>query len=470
MIITRNIINPDIDFYDYGIDLIPKIYSYNDLSKRIDFFKNFLMDLNCKKGESVLIGYHPCLDQIALFFAVCELGLNFIVNDYKILDGDLEFIDTKTKILLPFDYFFDYSNMNEFKRIYLANISRRYISYKEIESYDNYDENNFIFSGDKDILMKCTSSGTTGTPKKVEHTHEFLYNISNRNSKFFDETVGLSYNFNHGSSLATYFIPSLMSKKVKKFINFPDHLLRNNLSKTYYDKSIENILNTIDHIMIPYSDQLIDMLELYETEGLRYYTLSGISEKMYKLRNRCKDIVSIFGCNETSGPVFINKVSYESFKPDVYYKIDDYYDIETFDPLVINLKEYNTSINTKDIFEKDVNSGFKFRGRKDLLKINGKPITKEYDKLTNSVYIYDFVYDFIYNEIYLCIWDKIEDKFLLDLIFKNFNMKLGKLSDGAHKISKIATLEKSKFISGVKLDQELLRCYFREKVKEYDQV
>lgn len=479
MIITRSIVNKDILFHDYQLDIFQSIdqsymkenYSYSSITTRIDFYKNFLMDLGCKPGETVLIGYEPGFDQISLFFAVCELGLSFIVNDYKLFEkfDDFDFIDTKTEMLLPINYFFDDERLIDPKRDFLGKISNRHIKYKDLAKCNNYKKNNSIMAKADSVLMKCTSSGTTGTPKLVEHTHEFLYNISKRNSKFFDNHVAMMYNLNHGSSLATYFIPALMSSNVKEFSNVTDGMLR---LAGWKDDNLRKILNSIlqksNHLMIPYSDQLYYMLQNYDLKNTIYYTLSTISQKIYNLKMSCKDIISIFGCNETSGPLLINKASYDNFKPDVYYKLDNYYDFVSTNPLIVNLVEYNKDINTKDEFVILDDGGFKFNGRSDLIRINGYPVQME--KYQNIIDLDGIlVYDTVYNEIYLAIWDtETLDEF--DNVYRLYNKQLAKLSEDKHNISKVKVLYKRNFYTGVKLDQELIRSYFRKKVKNYDKI
>lgn len=457
MIITRDVMNKNITFADYGKGDIPKYYYYNDVCKRIDLFKNYLISIGCKKGESVLIGYAPGIDQLGLFFAVCELGLNFIVNDYKTIDDKrFDFIDTKTKILSPINYFFDYGNFFEYKRNYFKKISDNYIEWKTIDKFNDDRPNNTIWAESDDILMKCTSSGTTGTPKKVTHTHEFLYNISKRNAVFFDGNVSLVYNFNHGSSLATYFIPALMSDNVKQFSNIFAEVLN--------DKIItENIFSDVDHLMIPYGNQLEEIIIDYEFPNLTYYTLSSISNEWNSYLGRFKDIISIFGCNETSGPIFINRISYDNFETSVYHEIDNYYTIKSFNPLIVYLKEYDIDINTKDIFIQKEN-GYEFKGRNDLLRINGVEISKNYEKLLHNS---DFIYDTVYNKIYLAIWDIGVDRTSDIKQIDRINKYLYNASNGSHSISKFDFLDRNDFVTGVKLDHEFLRSYFREKVKDY---
>lgn len=461
MIITRDVINKNINYYDYGSN---EYYSYKQLSVRIDFFKNLLLDFGCKKGETVLIGYGAGIDQTALLFAICELGMVIIINDYKIIDDDLGFIDPKSKMLMPINYFFGYDTDEDIKVKYFKKICDTYITSNEVEKYNNYSKNSLVLSNPDDVILKCTSSGTTGTPKKVEHTHRFLYNISKRNASFFSGKVASIWNLNHGSSVATYFLPNLMSKDVKEVISANPPVLKE-------PELCYSIFGDTNHMMIPYTRDLILNIALYKMPNLTYYTLSSIPYEIKSaLQNsRCKDVISFFGCNETSGPIFINKVSYINFDTDVYHSFDNYYKIENLNPLTVKLSEYNININTNDNFEKLTQTSFKFKGRSDLLRINGRPISDKYN-LLDLEFEYSLVYDILRNKIYLAIWRQnqiITDEMEIKNFVDDLNDILIKKSYGDHYISKFDILNKADFIAGVKLDQEFLRSYFREKVKEY---
>lgn len=473
MLITRDIINKDIVFYDYDHKFNKTQYDYVKLSAKIDFFKNFLMYKNCKKGESILIGFAASIEQIALFFAAAELGLSVIVADYKILDNEeyIGFLDTKTKILMPITYFIGFNDSGTDdeavrKHLFYSDVCDNVFTYKDLQNYHNYDNNDIIIADKNDILLKCTSSGTTGTPKKVEHSHEFLYNISKRNSTFFDGHVALLFNLNHGSSLATYFLPSLMSPNVKEFTN-------GSSQQNYKGENNVNIwtkvLNKCNHLMIPYTEILEQFLLGFNFPEMTYYTLSPIQKNMTtdKMKSRYKDIMSFFGCNETSGPIFINKASYDDFQVNVYRKIDDYYNIESIDPLIVNLKEYRISINTQDAFEKKDLTGFTFFGRRNLMRVNGLEVFKKYEEFVN--FDADLIYDSVYNEIYLAAWVRLgkkefEEEELIKKI-SEINKKMHSMSGGSHKITKFKFLKRYHFTLGVKIDHEFLRSYFREKVE-----
>lgn len=469
MIITRDVINESINFRDYDkFGYLRRLYDVKALNTKIDQYKNYLVDQGAKPGESVVIGFYPGLDQLAVFFAVCELGMSFTVNDYRVyeVNDDVDFIDTKTKMLMPISYFFDIGNVSEKKRDFFKRICDKCITDEDVYGYRD-EPNDLILANPTDVLMRCTSSGTTGTPKLVEHTHEFLYNVSKRNSILYDNTVSLAYNFNHGSSLATYFIPALMSKDVTQFTNFSPEAMDK-------EEQMNWILDESNHLMLPYTLEIDQAIKKYNAPNLTYYTLGTIDKRWRDapLRERFKDVVSIFGCNETSGPLFINRASYKDFETNVYHVMDDYYEFESISPLVVKLKEYGTILNTKDNFEKVSDTGYRFNGRTDLIRINGTPVHKSYNDINKWIGIRaSLVYDTVYNEIYLCLWyDGDEDKYSerdVREIFVHYNNKMKEASGGKHFVSKVKITKMEHFIAGVKQDNELLRSYFREKVDYY---
>jgi acyl-CoA synthetase (AMP-forming)/AMP-acid ligase II len=107
------------------------------------------------------------------------------------------------------------------------------------ETFD-YTPNQTVNAKPDSILLKCTSSGTTGTPKTVYHTHEFIFAVAMRNATMFDGMIGQAFNLSHGSSLATFFLPTLFSENVTDYINF-------------YFPDTENLLKeySLDHLMLP---------------------------------------------------------------------------------------------------------------------------------------------------------------------------------------------------------------------------
>ena len=454
MIVTRELINKSITFRDsLNIDCP---YTFMDLSKDIDAYKNLLQHkYNAVEGQSVLIGEQSGRKQLALVFACLELGLTITIVDYGRKDNfQTDYFDPKTTLLLPI-HFFIVSTVDITDKFAFFNDACNTTIILTDETLD-YTPNQTVNAKPSTMLLKCTSSGTTGTPKIVHHTHEFIFALVMRNAKMFDGVIGQAFNLSHGSSLATFFLPTLFSTDVSDYINF-----------TLDDTDLVIEKHKLDHLMLPYPDMLEVFVEQYKKSahaGINLYSLTYIRDewKEYTQEGKIKDIISFFGSNETSGPTLINKVSYDDFNRQRYHRVDDFYELEIRNTeLIVTLPTYTNKIETKDEF---VSNGetFLHLGRNDMHRINGKFFRDtSYQRLVKDKLNSDLVFDFVNNRIYLAVWetdDNLEQK--IDEIQEVLNNR----SDGAHHISKYKVLSYEDFLSGIKLDQELLREYFRRYV------
>ena len=458
-VLTREIINKNITYKDVFNN---SEYSFDELSKEIDFFKNLFQKYGVdeKTSKSIVIGFPPGIQQTACIFACFELSIVVCIIDYGRPDKftQYQYMDPKTELLLPIDFFIVFDELDTDKFNYFKSVCNTTIVVNQLSKKD-YSNNKTVYSTGKTVLMRCTSSGTTGTPKIVEHTHEFMYHLSFRNSKFYDETVAVSHNLNHGSSFATFFIPIMCSMSVIKIVNF--------INQDINDQRNKDHLPEIDHIMIPYSYQVLDFLKI-SSPITTVYTLSSIP--LYFLEfyqnNKIKDIVSFFGCNETSGPTLINRISSPEFDSSRYFSIDEFYFIFLKgNKLQVKLPYYkNKIIDTKDVFRRENKNSFTFLGRTDLIKINGLAVSKlDYEHFVGQENINNsnVVFDVAENKIYLAIWQNCDD---IDKKIKKINKKLKKYSGDLHCIEKYTVLDKSEFMTGIKIDNELIRHYFRKYV------
>jgi len=470
MIITRHLINSNIQYSDCEQNRSLKSYNFSLLSTRIDAYKNLLQNqLFCKRGERILIGCQPGLAQTALIFAASELGLVITVVDFNRIDNwkTKDYIDPKTKLLSPINYLFTDTRIASDKLKILQIVSKIVIytsnNYDSAELYINHNKkiipldftkNDEIFCEPDSTYLICTSSGTTGTPKIISHSHKFIFHLIKRNQFFYSGKVGVSTNLQHGSSFATYFLPIITCNKVTEIYNYKLLELR------------QGNYTNIEHLMLPYP-HLIEQF-LYREKGhpnITVYTLSYIQEQWKKeLNKNVKNIISFFGSNETSGPVFINELADDNFQETKYKKIDDFYDIKFGQKgeLSVTLPHYDScTISTNDCFIK-IDEQYIHTGRNDLIRINGVAIDLEsYNKVCKQNLDATLVYDSVKQQIYLAIWkntDNFQDK------IDNVNNYLQESSQYSHLINKYSVLNYEEFLSGIKLDHELLREYFRKNV------
>lgn len=459
-IITRDFINKNIKYIDYEKKFE---YDFDTLSCEIDAFKNLLQQhgVDANTPKSAVITFKPGLQQAACIFACFELAVQICLIDYDRGDNfkEKDYIDSKTKRLMPIDYCISEDNADSGKRAYFSKVCNKLISYQDSEL--DYTPNADIFCNPDTLIMRCTSSGTTGTPKLIKHTHKFMYYLAKRNSKFYYGNCALVYNLNHGSSFATYFLPIIHNASTSSIYNISGsgkEFCRSKIIK------LNKFLKNIDHIMLSYSRDINNII-FKSTPTVTIYTLSSISNNWKPCKDRTvKDIVSFFGSNETSGPTLINKLSFADFQSNRYRTVDNFYNIEIKkDTLHVKLPFYDDlEIDTKDLFVLDHSSdSYTFKGRDDLIKINGSPVKqKAYTQIVKRIKIIDseIIYDVQENQIYLAVWKEIKN---LEYKVKILSARIEKLSLNTHSIDKYAVLNKEDFLTGVKVDNELIRDYFR---------
>ena len=463
-VITREFINKDIEFTDVNVHSANISINYVQMSQRIDWYKNLIQLHGGSHGHNIVIGTPPTVDQTACVFACLELGISISVVDYGRKDNfeQYKFTDPKTELLMPIDFFIVNETDDTDKYDFF---SKTCVTTIIISEFDNSDvalnkRNSEVFATKDTVAIKCTSSGTTNKPKVIFHTHEFLYQVVSRNSNIFDQVVGLAANLNHGSSVATYYLPAIHSTKVTQLVHFGS-------SSADLANALE--IDTVNHLMIPYRS-LLEQVSKSKYPNTTFYTLSSISKEMKKRYNELhfRDIISIFGCNETSGPTLTNRISYDNFAEDIYYQVDDFYKIRIIEgKLYVSLPVYGTTINTQDMFIKE-GEKYIFAGRNDLQRINGTDVNlTEYKRIASETGNCDLIIDSARSAIYLAVWDNSTK---VDKLVKRINKQFKTASNRDHYINKVKVLDKQEFLSGVKIDYELLRHYFRTHVREISQI
>lgn len=474
--ITRDFISNNFVFTDIRSG---KDYSKADIISRIDLWKYILKyKYKATRQESILIGMQKLgIDYFAIIIAAAELALKIVVVDYNRTDKfkDLEYNDPKTKLLSPIDIFLHDLSPEVLESNHGAIAKYKFFTKHSRRTYCTLDINNFAVDGDlynilqserplpTDILFRVTSSGTTDVPKVIEHTHEFIFAISTRNAVMYKGTAVHVNNLNHGASASVTLLPLLTSDNVSQ------HL--------FYDCADFEIIPDLVNALTPFKDKigymsfpypfLIDkFIEVSRERKITWpkldlITLSYILDNAkYAVRDGIfNSITSIFGSNETLGPVFINKATREQWKinSNFFLQNDDFYKISLSDEgkITVTVPIYNKSVTTNDYFERS-DEYFIHHGRSDMFRINGEAINlstiNDLNKQNTNVYI---VVDTLNHCLYLACWEELNTEEIQTIkgqIENNFNQV---------KVTKVLHLEKSNFYYGIKIDNELLREHFR---------
>lgn len=479
MIVDRNIISENFRYmtnefnHRYGFDE-ERITNRDGLFKRIDYWKYVLYkECNMRKGMKIALGITQIgIDYFAVVFAGMELGLRFVVLDFSISADRIGVNDFKTDAFGKIDLF-----LHHFPD---GDENLEYYSKKSNNIVHMYDVNDFIIEDVEllrniskrrpeptDELMLCTSSGTTGTPKRVVHTHEFMYELVQRNKTQFSGSVMHIRNLHHGSSMAVFFLPTLASDAVTCHFGLGYNIVDEGMikiAKTADQYKIENI-------SFPYTYD-IDLFfrqckeNNFRLENFKAYTLSYIRPEWqdYFETLGIAKVESIFGCNETSGPLFVSRLYANTpFDPKQFVPLDNFYNFELDEKnmLTVYMPVYNTEIPMNDLFE--IKEGYWYhKGRHDITRINDTEINLgEIMSLPEKYGINGLcINDTVFNKIYLAMWNQIPDK-VAEIKVDVINKQLARAYNHRVQIDKFAVLTKTDFMRGIKLDHELVREWFR---------
>lgn len=429
-IISRDWIKDDSIFFDHNSSVTKP-----DLCLHINFWKKFLLDngafYQCKVGLATKVNE---IYYLALTFACLELGLNLVIlaKPYK-LDNDISINPYFPLDLLLIDIVLD---DKEFYDYYLNN-SNKVITNLDKIIPDLTIKDIGIFAKPDDICLSCLSSGTTNNPKKIEHSHKFFYDLCSLNYKsleFQDNDVVLHlYTFQHGSSMSIHFLPSLHKCKTHYFYD----QLHNITEEKWNQFSIFCREKNITRLQSPYNAFTEKILKsIHQSSGcpeLTISVLSFINPNWLDIvkQDKLKKIVSIFGCSETAGPLFLPFIDKDTVNLNstcLGKAIEEYYKISLDNNVLqVYIPTYNKTICTEDILEYH-DGQYYFIGKNKIQRINDIEINlkdlrniliKSTDHKFNEIII---IVDEIYNKLYIATEDKklCEYKDKMDYEVKRF--------------------------------------------------
>jgi acyl-CoA synthetase (AMP-forming)/AMP-acid ligase II len=477
-IITRDIVNKQLHVTGLTVDddnnVLTNVSTYSDVMIRVNIAKNYLLkQRNCRPGQKVILANFFWPDYLSWYFACAELGIIFVVSDYPKSEAGL----TRLAIYGDIDYIiYDHHYPKGF-----AKLTDKLIDSNKVFREFTDDSESPVLVTEDSIFMLSTSSGTTGTPKLITHTHSFFASLLERNAELYklknDQKCFHSKGLHHGSVTGVYFLP--MIKYCANHYHAPfKFLLNQNGSGDYHVDTKELVKAWVELIQIEKIDMCLmfyDQIECLNEfldinkkhDNLIIYVLSKVKPNVVNnlVGKFGYTIKSIFGCTETSGPLFLPTITPTNYVSFDYSNcgtiLDNFYTFRLTDNNLLEVEmPDSTRIVTGDKFAVD-NGEYIFCGRENLYRIKGQTLyidllNSTVEEITNlkKEVDFDIVIDQEYQQIY------IRSNF--DLNLEHVNRQIGiLLGTSNYQISKKIVKDRSEFFSGIKFDPESIRLYCR---------
>lgn len=473
--ITRNIINKNFELQVLQEDRSLFKYNRDSLIRAIDGAKTYLIkEKKVRPGQKIVLICNAWPFYFIWFIAAAELGLSFVVSDYPRLSNSFS-VQKKLSLYGSIDYVIGYPNQDIWN-YFIDNESQK-IDFTDYFQYSDECKNEFWASEDS-VLIYSTSSGSTGTPKVVEHTHKFFYDLAYRNIGLYnlkdDDKCLHSRGLHHGSVTGVFFLPTIISCKFHYYAEIHnEHIVPASVwTNLIQDEKITRLFLIADSL-VSFAENLD--FKKRRHENLDIYVLSSIYDHVIDkiVRENNYSIYSIFGCTETSGPLFLPSITPENV--DMFNHknmgpvLDDFYHIEINEQNLLNVRMPNgSSVCTGDQFLL-IGKNYYFEGRTNLYRIGETTIY--FDLLVEAIEnflhkthqdFFDVVVDKEAKKIWIRVDEKINITDLNNFLQNNINISTSQFIE-TYMIHGQLVGQRNEFITGIKFDPEEIRIRCRNK-------
>lgn len=194
-------------------------FTYSELNTRTNKFANGLTQLGVKAGDRIGILLMNCSEFVESFFATAKIGATLVPLNWRLTPDELEFIlkDSGTTTLIFGPEFSEQvaeikargSKTDLIRYIQLGGTTAEFAEDFETLTAAQTTGEPEINGSDDDLLFIMYTSGTTGLPKGVMHSHRTVFaaitNMSATNETAANERTLLSLPMFHVGALAPAF-------------------------------------------------------------------------------------------------------------------------------------------------------------------------------------------------------------------------------------------------------------------------
>ena len=439
-IITRDWIRDDIILHadiNKQADVLINTYTKQDFCEFINYWKLKLLSHGAKRGDKIGTCIIPSdIHSTAIKFAAFELGMSVVVLHRP--NNEKECLAPKSNCHLPLDFLIFFTSYLASPVLSTAmkhyrNNSKVVLSYGPIEwetqrKKFRTTEESPILAQPGDIALLCNSSGTTGNPKLIAHSHEYLYDLSSSNGGELgyqpdDHYLHLS-SLNHGATLALV-LPSYKICKNHYFYNSISGKGRSPGDQQYdeYERFVNDcVKHGITRIFCTHGGVLDEIINHMANRDIKLpdtsvMILSFISPEWCKTikEGSLKSISSPFGCSEVCGPVFmswLNADNVDNFNPRYLGMptTQNFYKTRIADHRIYTATPYTDEIIFDDIVDEKPD-GYYFVSKNRLQKINDIDINPldiiEIVEKYTTRYQFEIYVDEVYNQLYILTSDVV---------------------------------------------------------------